>query len=235
MSVIIFRFFVFAFAGWLVESTYRSFFAKRFINPGFNRGPWVPLYAFGALLIMGISSLTDGLSFPAKTAVYFSVITFMELLTGEILLRVYRQRFWDYRDNFLNFRGHICPLYSCAWTVMALLFEFLIYPFYLAIESHIPASAIPAVNVLILAAFALDFALSSGIIGLAGRYLRSDRIETRLSDALADLKSLVLKNEPLGLAAERIRSAGTRLVEAGAERSRWAREELKNLIQAARR
>ena len=47
-------------------------------------------------------------------------ITVLELLTGLIVNR--HHTVWDYRHQPLNYKGQICPLYTCFWTLLSFLF-----------------------------------------------------------------------------------------------------------------
>ena len=44
-------FYVYCFLGWCVESCYVSYFQKKWVNRGFMRGPYIPLYGTGALMV----------------------------------------------------------------------------------------------------------------------------------------------------------------------------------------
>ena len=48
----LFFFFFYSFFGWCFESTYVSLHEKRFVNRGFIRGPFLPLYGTGALMML---------------------------------------------------------------------------------------------------------------------------------------------------------------------------------------
>ena len=57
-----FLFFVGSCLGWCVEVLFRRFFsAKKWINPGFLTGPYLPLYGFGLTFMYGVSFI------PVKT------------------------------------------------------------------------------------------------------------------------------------------------------------------------
>ena len=45
-------FYVYAFAGWIIETVYRSLDRKRVVNPGFLNGPYLPLYGSGAIILV---------------------------------------------------------------------------------------------------------------------------------------------------------------------------------------
>ena len=51
----LFLFLTGAFLGYLLEVLFRRFFtAKKWVNPGFMRGPWLPLYGFGVVLMFTV-------------------------------------------------------------------------------------------------------------------------------------------------------------------------------------
>ena len=45
-------FYIYCFIGWCLESTYVSLKSHRLVNRGFIRGPFLPLYGFGAILML---------------------------------------------------------------------------------------------------------------------------------------------------------------------------------------
>ncbi|MBR5044925.1 MAG: hypothetical protein IKX66_06200, partial [Clostridia bacterium] len=82
-------------AGYVLEVLYRRFFsAKKWINPGFLVGPYIPLYGFGIMLLYGLSNvdfLSFGLSGIGEHIVRVVSIgvslTLIEFLTGIIFIR----------------------------------------------------------------------------------------------------------------------------------------------------
>ena len=45
-------FVIYSLLGWLLESTYRTILEKKIINTGFLKGPFCPIYGFGAIIII---------------------------------------------------------------------------------------------------------------------------------------------------------------------------------------
>ena len=62
LLLIIVYFFIYAFIGWVLESTYKSILQKKVVNSGFLLGPFCPIYGFGALIMyLSLKDLTDNI------------------------------------------------------------------------------------------------------------------------------------------------------------------------------
>ena len=113
-----------ALAGYVLEVFYRRFFsAKKWINPGFLVGPYIPLYGFGVMLLYGLSNLDfAGVSGVPEHLLRVAVIgvslTLIEFVTGVIFIRGLHIKLWDYSDRFGNVMGVICPLFSVLWFLL---------------------------------------------------------------------------------------------------------------------
>lgn len=133
-------FFLGSVAGWVLEVFFRRFFSRanperRWINPGFCTGPWLPLYGCGLCILYLLSALErfSLIRDPAWNrvclfAVMALAMTGIEYLAGLLALRVAKVRLWDYTDQWGNIQGIICPKFSLAWAVLGALYYFLIHP-----------------------------------------------------------------------------------------------------------
>ncbi len=140
MLNLIFSFSLFSVLGWLLEVVYRSYVAKRFVNPGLLRGPYLILYGCGGVLLWGVAHLVIGANIFVKALVYALLTTFLEFVSGVIALKVFNKRLWDYSENRFNYKGIVCLKFSIYWTALALIFDYFIYPRYTSLISHIPVS-----------------------------------------------------------------------------------------------
>jgi uncharacterized protein len=127
---ILFSFSFFCILGWALEVSYRSVRDKRFVNPGLLRGPYLPLYGWGALLLMVAVSLLQGSHVLIKALAYFAITTGLELGFGLIGECFSQPRLWDYSDQRFNYRGHICLKFSLYWILLAFAFEYAVLPPY---------------------------------------------------------------------------------------------------------
>lgn len=123
--------------GYIVEVFYRRFFsAKRWVNPGFMYGPYIPLYGFGVVILYGISNIDlVGMGLPTWAAILIHIaaigisLTLIELIAGLIFIKAMHLKLWDYSDRKWNFKGLICPTFSLIWLVVGCIYYFLINPF----------------------------------------------------------------------------------------------------------
>ena len=114
--------------GWCLELVYRRFVSsKKWINPGFLNGPYLPLYGFGVCLLYGICSIP----MPLWAQIVFIVVmmTVIEYIAGLIFIVGMHIKLWDYSKQWGNIQGIICPLYSLFWGALGVLFLFFVYPF----------------------------------------------------------------------------------------------------------
>ena len=135
-----FLFFIGSVAGWILELLYRNFRKppRKWVNPGFCTGPYVPLYGFGLCALFLIASLENLrlIENPVvnKLALFLGMavcMTVLEYLAGILCLDVFKVRLWDYSGRWGNVRGIICPLFSLIWAALGAVYYFLIHPYIL--------------------------------------------------------------------------------------------------------
>ncbi len=127
---ILFSFCFFSIMGWILEVFYRSFRNQRFTNPGFLKGPYLPLYGTAALMLMVCIPLVYACHIVIKVLCYFLITTGVELVAGFIAYYFFNSRLWDYSDRRFQYQGYICLEFSFYWVLLALAFEYFILPSY---------------------------------------------------------------------------------------------------------
>ena len=123
---------VYGVIGWVVESTYCSILFRRPVNRGFLNGPIIPVYAFGALIMIVFSMLLPSMAPAAWIAVVFVagvvLTSCVEYFTGWLLETLFKSKWWDYSDMRFNIKGRICLLNSLCFGLMALIIVAVIHP-----------------------------------------------------------------------------------------------------------
>lgn len=113
-------FYIYCFFGWVWESAYVSICKRKLVNRGFLKGPFLPLYGSGAVCILAATiPVRDNI--PAMFVVGMAAATALEYVTGVVMERLFRVRYWDYTGKFLNVNGHICLASTLCWGVMTVL------------------------------------------------------------------------------------------------------------------
>ena len=143
----LFLFIVGCMLGYLLEVLFRRFFsAKKWVNPGFMKGPWLPLYGFGIVvlftLVYAFVSALPSLPFYDPTngrgpSVYDLIpillmgtaMNLLEFVAGLIFVKGFKVRLWDYRNMKGNIMGIVCPLFAVIWFALSILYYYLAHPF----------------------------------------------------------------------------------------------------------
>ena len=128
--------------GWGIELVYRRFFSKnnperKWINPGFLVGPWLPIYGFGlcgmytlSILIADRGILGIGWIDTIVILVIMTIVmTIIELVAGLFFVHFFNVRLWDYSQEKLNYKGVICPKFSLFWGLLGCFYYFVINPY----------------------------------------------------------------------------------------------------------
>ena len=131
-----FLFFIGSVGGWVLELFYRRFFSKvnperKWINPGFCTGPYLPLYGSGLCILYLLASLEKpfpGMPHIVLFAMMALSMTAIEFIAGMWSLKFNNLRLWDYRDEWGNIEGVICPKFSLYWAILGAVYYFLIHP-----------------------------------------------------------------------------------------------------------
>lgn len=152
-------FIVYSFAGWLLESIYKSVYTKKFVNSGFLIGPYCPIYGFGAiimLLTLGFLKEKPVLLFLAS----FFILSCWEYLVGLFLEKAFKTKYWDYSDIKFNIQGRVCLKNSIYWGILGLIFIEILHPFVQAQINQVPTNMLLYINVIVGFAMFVDLVAS---------------------------------------------------------------------------
>ncbi len=152
-STWLFFFYFYCFLGWVWETCYVSVLKAKWVNRGFMRGPFLPIYGSGAIVVLIFT-----LPFRTNAGLVFVVgmvsATILEYFTGAVMERLFHVRYWDYSSQRLNLNGHICVTSSLAWGAFSVI---------LTLYGHTPVERFAShmsTNVLEVIVFALTVYIS---------------------------------------------------------------------------
>ena len=112
-------FFIYGFFGWIFETTYVSVRKRKFVNRGFLRGPILPIYASGAIIMLFASIPFEG-NLMASFFAGMAASTILELVVGLAMESIFKVKYWDYSNQKFQFKGVICLSSSIAWGFLTL-------------------------------------------------------------------------------------------------------------------
>lgn len=120
-------FYLYCFIGWIWESCYVSLEKHKWINRGFLKGPFLPIYGSGAIVVL-FSTLGIEENIILIFIIGMIVATILEYITGATMEKMFHVRYWDYSEKLFNINGHICLLSSLTWGVFSILLVKFINP-----------------------------------------------------------------------------------------------------------
>ena len=167
-------FIIYCLIGWIGESLYVSWEHRKWVNRGFLHGPFLPIYGFGAVIIL-ISTI------PVRNN-YFLIFLFgmldatlLEYFTGWAMEQIFHVKYWDYTYDFCNLHGYICLGCSLTWGVCALLLTGLVHTPIEKLVLSLPAVPLMVIDIIFAIYFIWDMITSA--------------------QEAFDLKKIILENE----------------------------------------
>ncbi len=155
----LFFFYFYCFFGWVFESTYVSLKKKQFVNRGFMRGPFLPIYGSGGIMMLVVSM-------PFQDNVFLTYIagcigaTALEFFTGMTMEALFKVRYWDYSDQKFNYKGHICLSSTIAWGFLTILMTEFLHRGVERVVFVLPELMVTIVTVVISCVMLVDMTLS---------------------------------------------------------------------------
>lgn len=155
----LFFFYLYCFMGWCVESVHVSIRTRHLTNRGFLRGPFLPIYGSGAMMMLVVSM-------PFRDSVVLTYVagcigaTALEYVTGVVMEALFKVRYWDYSYRKFNFQGHICLATTLSWGFLTILMTEILHVPVERFVFAIPASVLNISTLVLTVGFVADFTLS---------------------------------------------------------------------------
>lgn len=155
----LFFFFFYSFFGWCFESAYVSLKKKHFVNRGFIRGPFLPLYGSGAIMMLVVS-------IPFRDNLFLTYLagcvaaTALEYVTGVAMEALFKVRYWDYSSQPFQFQGQICLGSTLAWGGLTILMTRVVHRPIEQFAFWLPEGLLTLLTMLTGVYFIADFTLS---------------------------------------------------------------------------
>ncbi len=216
-------FYSYCFLGWCFETTVVSAQQKHFVNRGFVRGPMLPLYGTGAVLLLFVA-----LPLQKQPVVLFFAgmvtATVLEYCVGWAMEAIFKVKYWDYSSHRFQYKGRICLQSSIAWGVLTLLLVHFIHPPIADMLALLPPLAGVVVATVISVVFAAD----------VGYAVRTALDLARVLEELTRLRAQMEETRvQIALAAEETREKLSTVAEETREKLSTAADDTREKLSAA--
>ncbi|MCF0228811.1 MAG: hypothetical protein HUJ76_03850 [Parasporobacterium sp.] len=195
-----FLFYLGSITGWVIEVLFRRFISRknperRWINPGFCIGPWLPLYGVG-LVILYFLTFVQKKWIPMTWWGILIMIVIMalcmdaiEFIGGFVILKLTNTRLWDYTDEWGNIMGLICPKFTLIWAAASAGYVFFLHPLIID-ELHWLSKNLTFTFVvgLFFGFFILDVLYSSKLMHKISKFAKEQQVIVRLEDLKTNIK-----------------------------------------------
>lgn len=195
-------FFLGSILGWGLEVVFRRYFSKtnserKWINPGFCTGPYLPLYGFGLCIMYLIAGLERynliENPFWNKTALFLAMavcMTAIEYIAGIICIKIANVRLWDYTQEWGNIQGIICPKFSLIWAVLGAVYYFLIHPRILEVVCWLSQNLAQSFVIgMFYGVFIVDEVHSFNLVAKLKQYAVENNVIVKYEELKADIRS----------------------------------------------
>ncbi len=148
-------FYIYCFIGWIWESCFVSIRTRHWVNRGFLRGPYLPIYGTGAITMLFIAMpFRDNLILTFFAGMIGATV--LEYITGVCMESLFKVRYWDYSNQPFNFQGHICLSSSICWGVFTVILTRYGHKPIQFLVSQLPSLSLSLINITISAIFIVD-------------------------------------------------------------------------------
>lgn len=229
-------FYFYCIFGWVFESVYVSIRTRKLVNRGFMRGPWLPIYGSGAVAILLVTLPYQ----KHPVAVYFAgaiTATILEYVTGALMVKIFKVRYWDYSDHKIQLQGHICMSSSVAWGFLSLLMVYVIHEPVAKFIGRWNDEFLSVATFLITICMVYDFTNAfREAMDLRELLIQAEVLKRRLSAALAEEKAnlseaVMEKKEQLVQSVEERKEQLTQTVAEKKEQFNQSLEDYKEILE----
>lgn len=181
-------FFAYCFVGWVWETSYDSVIERHFVNRGFLYGTWIPIYGFGAIIML-FSTLPFKGNWVMVYLVGMVAATILELFTGLVMEKIFKVRYWDYSSQKLQFKGYICVSSSLFWGLLSVVLVKWVHNFFEKVLFDIPNDIQIVLAIFLSALFLTDLGFSiKTALDIRSVIVKMEKLRGDLSDMVTEKK-----------------------------------------------
>lgn len=115
--------------GWIIDTAYRSYAARRYTRGGFSRYPFSPIYGFAALFVLALAPYVRHWPIWIEALFFALFLGAYEYAGGVVSVKLFKRRLWNYSKDKWDIHGHTGPGYALTWGLLAVFIIYILHPF----------------------------------------------------------------------------------------------------------
>lgn len=190
----IFYFTIYSFLGWICETIYCAIIDKKYVNRGFLKGPFCPIYGVGALIvIVTLTPVAHNIILLFLCGMIFTSI--LEYFTGFLLEGIFNLKWWDYSRYKFNIKGRVCLLNSILFGILSVITVKVIDPIITRIIERIPNNIIMIIGLMLAIGFLIDTIVTGyKMLQLTGKLQEINGLYQEIKEKSETYKDILQQN-----------------------------------------
>lgn len=162
LIILVVSFFIYSLMGWLWESVILPLSRRELpYNSGFLNGPWIPIYGFGAILVIILFDIRATNYPPYALFICGGVVAcLLEYFTSYVMELLFHHRWWDYSHKAFNLNGRICLEGFICFGLFSVLAIDYVQPFFTLELLKIKDQTLFYLSIVLCVLFIMDFIIS---------------------------------------------------------------------------
>lgn len=182
-------FFICSMIGYIIEVINTSYNKKKLVlSRGFLIGPYLPIYGVGAMLMTAFLK-----KYEQDVIVLFIMSTFicstLEYITSYIMEKIFKVRWWDYKNKKYNLDGRICLENGLLFGIAGVWVIKMLNPILFTIGNKLSAFTILLLGIILSVVFYSDLIESAYIVSK----LKINTKKYSKKDATEEVRKKVIK------------------------------------------
>lgn len=187
-------YFMYCVFGYVLECLFCSIVDKKIVlNRGFLIGPYLPIYGWGAIIIIFMLKryINDPVALFVMAALISSVL---EYFTSYFMEKVFKARWWDYSEKKLNLNGRVCLSNSLLFGIGGVVVMYIINPIFTKLLDSFSSTWIFVLGIIFFTIYFLDTVVS--IVTIYKIRSNSISISKDITEEISDqVKKALSKNK----------------------------------------
>lgn len=187
-------FFIYSFLGWICETVYCFMIDKHYVNRGFLKGPFCPIYGVGALaVIIILEPISSNIIILYLSAMICTSI--LEYITGFLLEKIFNLKWWDYSNHKFNIKGRVCLLNSTLFGILSVFLIKVVHPLLLELIAKIPVNTAVCICIVLIIDFLLDGVITTyKVLQLSGKLKEMHILLEEIKEKSENYKGILQEN-----------------------------------------